>query len=141
MRPVECKDCIAEGVTRYRPPAPGAAKNRCVTHHRAFRKRTRVAIAGKRVEKVYGLTPDQFDALWRAQGERCAICLRPVKIRRPQVDHCHVEMVCRGLLCRNCNYSLLGMYDAAALQRALDYLAHPPAFAVIGQVVVPRVAP
>lgn len=136
-----CKDCIAEGITRFRPPAPGAAKNRCVTHHRAFRKRTRAATAGKRVEKVYGLTPDQFDTLWRAQGEACAICRKPVKVRRPAVDHCHVEMVCRGLLCRRCNYDLLGQYDADQLQRAIDYLTNPPAFAVIGRVVVPGSTP
>ena len=132
-----CKDCIAEGITRYRPPAPGAAKNRCMTHHRAHKKRTRAATAGKRVEKVYGLTPDQFDQLWRAQGEVCAICRKPVKVRRPAVDHCHVTGIVRGLCCKPCNTVLIGRYSTDDLRRALAYLESPPAFDVIGRVVVP----
>lgn len=136
MNAVACHDCITEGVTRYRPPAPGAAKNRCVTHHRAFRKRTREATAGKLREQRYGLTPEQFKALWDAQGRVCAICGKPVKVRRPTVDHDHVTGEVRGLTCLPCNRELLGRYDADALRRALDYLANPPAH-ILGRIIVP----
>lgn len=135
MRVKECKDCITEGITSKRnAPKPGP---RCVTHYRAFTKGQRARTAAKRVEKVYGLTPEQFGALWAAQGRRCAICWKPIKIRRPSVDHDHETREVRGLLCRKCNYDLLGFYGPDALIRAARYLMAPPAFDVIGRVLVP----
>lgn len=108
-----------------------------MTHHRAVRKLQKARSADLRAEKVYGLTPAQFVALWAAQGRRCAICGRSVKIRRPQIDHDHDTGEVRGLLCRRCNYDLLGFYNVDALIRAARYLLHPPAFDVIGRVIVP----
>lgn len=131
----QCKDCITEGITTKRPATkPGP---RCVTHYRAFGKATRARVAAKRIEKVYGLTVEQFEALWAAQGRRCAICWRPVRVRRPAVDHDHETGEVRGLLCRKCNYDLLGFYSVAALIRAARYLMKPPAFEVLGRIIVP----
>jgi hypothetical protein len=130
--PKQCKDC--EPGSKRPAPHPGP---RCATHHRASRKAQKARTAARRVEKVYGLTQEQFELLWESQSFSCAICERPIRIRRPQVDHCHDTGIVRGLLCKPCNYGLLGQYDVVKLIRAARYLMEPPALAIIGEVVVP----
>lgn len=127
-----CKDC--EPGSKRPAPHPGP---RCATHHREFRKTSRKKAADRRVEKVYGLTSEQFRLLWESQGRRCAICWRPVRVRRPCVDHDHETGEVRGLLCRRCNYDVLGFYGVDSLLRAARYLMAPPALDVIGRIVVP----
>lgn len=91
------------------------------------------------VRRVYDITGAEEEALWLSQDRRCAICHRPVWSKRPAVDHDHVTLEVRGLLCageRGCNV-LLGLVEGAAkndraeslaiLDRARAYLASPPA--------------
>ncbi len=132
-----CCDCIAEGVKNFRPAARGAARERCQTHHRAFRKAQRLRSAQKRVERVYGLSSDLYEALWDGQGRVCAICQKPIRSKRPTVDHDHVTGEVRGLLHANCNYELIGKHSWETLLRAAKYVLSPPAFDIIGRVVVP----
>lgn len=87
---------------------------------------------------MYGLTLAQYEALRAAQGFVCAICLKPSRVRRLAVDHDHVTGAVRGLLCRRCNYDLLGMYGMESLIRAARYLATGgTAPDAIGLVIVP----
>lgn len=72
--------------------------------------------------------------LRRAQGDACALCLRPLGDRW-SVDHDHVlarlhghpenvgcERCCRGILCVGCNSFLAGFHDDPVfLRRAADY--------------------
>lgn len=81
-------------------------------------------IRHRNLRQRYGLTPESFDDLLRAQGGRCAICDEPMGGRRgPMVDHCHDSDRVRGLLCQQCN-TLLGAArdDPARLTAARDYL-------------------
>ncbi len=66
----------------------------------------------KRLEKLYGITLEQYDAMFEAQGKVCAICgaKDPRRSGRFIVDHCHKTGRVRGLLCHPCN-TLLGMAD------------------------------
>lgn len=78
---------------------------------------------------AYGLTPDDWAALWEGQGGVCAICARPFGWNRPAcIDHDHVTGETFGLLCRRCNRDLLGVFgrDASTYNRAGFYLKHPP---------------
>lgn len=70
------------------------------------------------------LTPPDYQALFVAQGGRCAICKRkPEEWRRLAVDHDHETNEIRGLLCSRCNTALGLLGDTAALLRAAaDYL-------------------
>lgn len=94
----------------------------------------------RRVERVYGITPEEYAAILGIQGGRCAICLRKPGKKRLSVDHDHaregegVRQSVRGLLCRNCNYVVLGYLgdSTEALQRAITYLEMPPAREVLG---------
>ena len=85
------------------------------------------------VEKVYGITGDDYDRLLRFQDGRCAICGNKPKARRLAVDHDHVTGAVRGLVCAGsersgCNFAL-GLFhdDPAIVWRAFVYLTTPPA--------------
>ncbi|KKL55357.1 hypothetical protein LCGC14_2256180 [marine sediment metagenome] len=57
--------------------------------------------------KKYGLTPEQYDRLYAAQGGCCALCdTHKRDCRDLDIDHDHVTGRIRGLLCRRCNLSL-----------------------------------
>lgn len=136
-----CKDC-GPGSTRPAPhPGP-----RCATHHRAFVKVRRERAHEARLEANYGLTAQQYWAIYELQGRRCWICQRATgATRRLSVDHDHragcghdpakgCQRCIRGLLCRPCN-DLLGQIrdDTDTLYRALWYLANPPARHILDQ--------
>lgn len=143
-----CIDCLAElpadmagtrtaeDLARRRPtPHPGP---RCATHWRIELKARQVRSHARSTSHRYGLSPEQYSALYEAQGRHCAICQRATgATRRLSVDHDHQcgaghppERGClqciRALLCRPCN-DLLGRYDAPALTRAIEVLTDPPA--------------
>lgn len=74
----------------------------------------------------YGLTVSEYQAMLKAQDNRCALCLgdwRGWNGSGPHIDHDHVTGRVRGLLCGHCNSSL-GRFgdDPALLRRAADYL-------------------
>lgn len=83
------------------------------------------------VVKRYGLTLDQYDALYQSQGGVCAICGRVnANGYRLSIDHDHAccagkscGKCVRGLLCGKCNLTLGNAEDEAErLRRAADYL-------------------
>lgn len=57
----------------------------------------------------------------------CPICVRDWSDTvRPVIDHDHVTMDVRGLLCFYCNHRVLGRHrDADLIQRVVDYLKAP----------------
>lgn len=138
--PKRCKDSGADPAHAKRPaPHPGP---RCVTCDRAVRTARRDVAWERRLWDTYHLTPEQYWALYEAQGGHCAICNRATGTgrRKLAVDHrhscCAGPVSCgqcvSGLLCSVCNKTL-GHYrdDVRAFQRAIDYLIDPPARRVI----------
>lgn len=81
-----------------------------------------------RIAKLYDLSADEYEALLKLQGGKCAICrARPVS-KRLAVDHSHKSGEVRGLLCSRCNHDLMGSaWDSINLAAALwHYLNTPP---------------
>lgn len=73
------------------------------------------------LNKKYGITREQRDALIQAQGGRCGLCDEEPKVF--VVDHCHETGVVRGMLCVRCNLGLGRFGDnVAGLERAIAYL-------------------
>lgn len=76
----------------------------------------------RKLEKYYGITIEQRDALEEAQGGLCAICCRR-STKTLHVDHCHYTGIVRGLLCEDCNLGLGRFKDDTGLTlRAHFYL-------------------
>lgn len=79
---------------------------------------------------LYGITLEEFDALYDQQQGLCAICNKPEtclsrsgKVKTLSVDHCHTTGKVRGLLCNTCN-NLIGRSkdDTSILINAISYL-------------------
>lgn len=90
-----------------------------------------------RVERTYGITSEEYDALMELQGGRCYVCRQKPRRLRLAVDHDHATGIVRGLLCadneRGCNHAVLGSLEArsadgglAAAKRLVEYLEHTP---------------
>ncbi len=127
MKP--CKDCVAEGRDTTRPAIwPGP---RCTTHHRKIAKQRKIQNHRRRVENVYGITGEQYDALYEAQGGVCGICrVANGTTKKLAVDHDHQTGEVRGLLCGPCNL-MIGRLRVQGMVRALEYIHAPPARRVL----------
>lgn len=119
-------------------PYPGP---RCWTHHKLYQRKQKARNRSQHLKAKYGITLGEYEQLFKAQGGKCAICRRATgKKRKLAVDHDHKTGVIRGLLCKNCNYRILGFLgdDIAALKRAIAYLEDPPAVKILGERKAPR---
>ncbi|QGJ90668.1 endonuclease VII [Mycobacterium phage Briton15] len=141
-KPRRCVDCAAAGITTRRAaPHPGP---RCATHHREKRAVRKDTAWEKRLLELYDITADEYWQIYEAQGGRCYICRKGRGLRKKlAVDHDHRTGHVRGLLDTPCNRNVLGHLgdDPEALQRGIDYLENPPAFAVIGKRIAPIEVP
>lgn len=77
-----------------------------------------------RLKKEYGITAEEADALFLAQGRKCALCDNAIaEITKAHIDHCHETGRVRGMLCFTCNKALGMLGDnEAGLLRALRYV-------------------
>jgi len=133
----ECRSCSKEIHRAYRESAKGkaaeakylltgktkvAVRRWCQSEH----GRTRMRMSG--IARLYGMTPEAYDALLEHQGGRCCVCLKPPNARRLCVDHDHATGQVRGLLCIACNLLVaqIERNDETAA-RARAYLKNPPA--------------
>lgn len=75
--------------------------------------------------KRYGITLEEYEAMYEKQEGKCFICRIPSEqLNRPlNVDHCHITGKVRKLLCGNCN-SAIGLVeeDIDTINRLIDYL-------------------
>lgn len=68
----------------------------------------------------------EYDQLLTKQNGVCAICGRPPKTRRLDIDHDHKTGAIRGLLCVRCNRALPSWITRAWLWNAALYLDDEP---------------
>ena len=93
--------------------------------------------AEQRLYQMYGLTVNDFLALWDKSEGQCDICGVDMHSRwvdngdgdrstRCNVDHCHETGEVRGLLCTQCNTALGKLNDDVdRLRCAISYLQKP----------------
>ncbi len=100
-------------------------------YREANRDRFRNVQRASHLRRTYGLTPEQWGALFASQGHACACCrtTSPGSRLTWATDHDHATGVVRGILCHDCNHTLGKLGDNAAGVRAaadryLAYLEH-----------------
>lgn len=77
------------------------------------------------LKRTYGITEDQYNELLDRQGGGCAICgkTKEQEGKNLAVDHDHVTLEVRGILCQYHNKYVVGRHrDADLLRRVADYL-------------------
>ena len=78
------------------------------------------------LQKTYGISLDEYDAMIDTQNGMCAICFSTNpkgRFGRFFVDHDHATGEIRGLLCYNCNAAIGLFYDNVKfLSSAISYL-------------------
>ena len=103
-----CKACDLARNQKYRTENP---------------EKRRISSRNSELKRLYGLTPEMYDALLSRQGGVCAGCGLSPNNKRLCVDHDHATGVVRGLLCGNCNMALGKVFDNVhTLTNLINYL-------------------
>jgi Recombination endonuclease VII len=83
------------------------------------------------LKRHYGLTLEQYNTMFTAQGYKCAACGSSEPGRKTgewAIDHCHTTETVRGILCHGCNVALGQVKDDIRRLKALvSYLERGPA--------------
>ena len=87
----------------------------------------------RRLQREYGIIPEQLEKLKQSQKHVCAICLIPLGSGRVvAIDHDHATKKVRGILCNSCNRAIGWLLDSPEnARRAAIYLENPPAFKLL----------
>lgn len=132
-----CRQCVGErnAKVRERTATSQEFRDKRAAYSKKYRQAYREDMAERqRASKLwinYGITLDEYEALYRAQGGVCKICGGgpeddPEQARKQwlAVDHCHESGRIRGLLCGNCNVGLGNFRDDPnLLNTAMAYLS------------------
>jgi hypothetical protein len=108
-------------------PSDKKAERRAKTYEwrRANPDRVKTYNKWAKIRVNYGLTRQDWEAMFITQGSCCAACgtTDPKSKRGWVVDHCHATGAVRGILCRQCN-TAAGMCedDPDRLRRLAKYL-------------------
>lgn len=82
---------------------------------------------GIKLKSSYGITLEQYYAMYEAQDHKCAICKKEHELGGKvglAVDHCHSKGHVRGLLCVKCNHAIGKFEDNVEfLNNAIAYLS------------------
>ena len=81
------------------------------------------------IKQKYGITPEKYEEMLKAQNNQCAICKVDFVLdgsksnlnKLPCIDHSHQTNKVRALLCRKCNVSL-GHIETGFYEKAKEYL-------------------
>lgn len=132
----QCVDCPTGSKSAAKFPGP-----RCRSHHSRKQREAGQRQHDRMVLAKYGITGEQYQAIYETQGWWCAICNLAIGGRkRLAVDHDHkccpgprsCGRCVRGLLCAGCNRFLMIIRDnPEAFLRGHEYLTNPPARKVI----------
>ena len=118
-----CRSCTNEARREYRARHPERHREL----DRAWYAANKAKFRAYNLNKLYGITIEQYEAMVEAQAGVCALCSKPPTGRanggRLHVDHDHKTGIVRRLLCHHCNRGLGCFYDdPEALRRAAAYI-------------------
>lgn len=133
MNSPERKAILAKRSADYRKLHPERIKStsKYSTPEYREKKRAKLRLACRKwhLKVLYGLTVEQYDAMFLAQRGLCAVCRRPEtslrrgKVKSLDVDHNHETGQVRELLCGACNPALgLLKEDPLRIRALADYI-------------------
>lgn len=89
-------------------------------------------IQRRQKELIYGISWDDIERIYQAQGMKCGICRFHIDDSCWRIDHDHLRGEVRGVLCNSCNLALGLFKDSQeVLESAGGYLKAPPAAAIL----------
>lgn len=109
---------------KYRLAHPEKAREHARRYREANREKVLESQRRSKLKINYGISLEDYDRILAEQGGVCALCKTDDPGRAYfSVDHDHITLVVRGLLCHNCNVGL-GMFkdNVDALRAAVAYL-------------------
>lgn len=127
-RTFEGEPCKQGHTTRYVSTGTCIACRQMVTkdrrdYNREYNRRpeNRRKQLNHKLTQKYGISVSEHEALYESQNGKCLICVE--HLTEPHVDHDHVTLKVRGLLCKGCNLLLGYAKDSVdRLQNAVAYL-------------------
>lgn len=124
-----CKFCLSEFKKIYyqenRKEIDNKHKEYFIKNFKKMKKYHQDYSKQDHLKRTYNLDFDKYLNMLESQNGVCAICGQPEKIKNQtlSVDHDHKTGKVRGLLCRECNWSLGGFKDdIEILYKAIEYL-------------------
>lgn len=131
------------------------AEQRRLVKRTRHKKRTPEQQRGYYLKSLHGMSLEEWDAMWAAQGGRCCYCESQLPVNRKlvHIDHdhscCAPKRSCalcrRGLACQNCNFVIGNALDdpdrlelIAANLRKLKLTSAPPRLKLTLTPTVPR---
>lgn len=94
-------------------------------YNKEYWKNNKEKCSGRMRFWLYGITPEDYDKLYRQQNGCCALCGRHQSdlTKTLCIDHDHKTGIVRGLLCLSCNRGVGYLQDDAELcLKAYNYL-------------------
>jgi len=119
-----CKPCFNKQVKERKKD--GRYKEKSKQYRKENKEKIRLQNYRNKIERVYGITFEQYQQMVESQGNKCYICgVRAEETPKGvlSIDHCHQTDAVRGLLCDRCN-TALGNFDDSIenLSKAIEYL-------------------
>ena len=121
----QCKDCAKVYAKEYREKNYTKVREVQKASYQKYQEKYKKRADVRRIERDYGLSEEDYQALIKKQNNRCAICDKTggFGLEKLVIDHCHKSGKVRGMLCRLCNTSLGGFRDnEEQLMNAIYYL-------------------
>lgn len=122
-----CKTCVKNNGAKWRKNNKERKNEYAKEYYQENKDRMNV----RRIERLYGLSPEEHQRMKDEQGNLCKLCNQPEtgtnamngKIQELCIDHCHDTGKVRGLLCRRCNHLIAALGDTEqSIERVFHYM-------------------
>ena len=113
---LKCRDC-GKWLTKYNQ-YPSCKRRKQYVCKKCWNNRFYLSVRKYR----YGLTKEDILALLKKQRNKCPVCKENLT-EVFEVDHDHINLKVRGLLCRKCNWGIGLLRDSIPiLKSAIKYM-------------------
>ena len=88
-------------------------------YYRRNNEKKRLQTRKYRLKRNFGITLEEYNKIFDAQGGKCAVCKEYQQGKMLAVDHNHITGKNRGLLCQLCNTALGSLKDSQEIIKSL----------------------